>query len=123
MPQSLAKHNHGEVSVGMVRPSATLLLILQDALAVPRLVRHGIFAQRAEPPKHTLAQTKPMTQPIWVTLSHIARLPKSSADMLRAASENIANATKPLATLRKMVPITLRVTSRVISFWIRRIMD
>jgi hypothetical protein len=51
-----------------------------------------------------------------VTLSHIAKLPKSSDDMLRAASENIANATPPLATVRQLVPITLLVTSRAISF-------
>ena len=35
--------------------------------------------------------------------------------MLRAASENIANATIPLTTLSRIVPMTLRVTSRVTS--------
>lgn len=56
--------------------------------------------------------SRPTTDAIWATESHVAKLPNASGNIACAASENIANARPPLPTFRKMVPATPRVTSR-----------
>src|SRR5207253_1642170 len=58
----------------------------------------------------------PTTAAIWATESQDANTPNPSGDIARAASENMANASAPLPTFKRMVPTTPRVTSRWINW-------